>query len=210
MSVSRDNRHRFSKPIVEQIMLLEGLGIEGDAHSGATTQHRYLVAKDPTRANLCQVHLIGIELYEHLITDGWSILPGQLGENVTTRGIELMTLSTGSILHLGADARVEITGKRSPCRQINGFQPGLMKAVFGADESGVELHGPASWASCSREASCSQATKYGWNCQRAGSARWSRSDHGATSGRSVDGDTEMRGEDRRKQGQLEVVDRHTA
>jgi MOSC domain-containing protein YiiM len=136
VSVSRDNRHRFIKPIVEQIMLLEGLGIEGDAHSGATTQHRYLVAKDPTRANLCQVHLIGIELYEHLITDGWSILPGQLGENVTTRGIELMTLSTGSILHLGADARVEITGKRSPCRQINGFQPGLMKAVFGADESG--------------------------------------------------------------------------
>jgi MOSC domain-containing protein YiiM len=136
VSVSRDDRHRFSKPVVEQIVLLDGLGIEGDAHCGATTQHRYLVEKDPARANLCQVHLIGVELYDDLMRDGWSIEPGQLGENVTTRGIELMSLPTGSILHLGADARIEITGKRSPCSQINGFQHGLVKAVFGVDETG--------------------------------------------------------------------------
>jgi MOSC domain-containing protein YiiM len=136
VAVSRDDRHRFSKPVVQQIVLLGGLGIKGDAHCGATTQHRYLVEKDPARANLCQVHLIGAELYDNLVEDGWSIAPGQLGENVTTRGIELMSLPTGSILHLGTDARVEITGKRSPCRQINGFQPGLVKAVFGVDETG--------------------------------------------------------------------------
>lgn len=136
VSVSRDERHRFSKPVVEQIVLLDGLGIEGDAHCGSTTQHRYLVEKDPTRANLCQVHLIGVELYDDLVRAGWSIVPGELGENVTTRGVELISLPTGSILHLGADARIEITGKRSPCGQINGFQPGLVKAVFGVDEHG--------------------------------------------------------------------------
>jgi len=136
VAVSRDDRHRFSKPVVEEVVLLEGLGIEGDAHCGATTQHRYLLEKDPGRANLCQVHLIGVELYEDLVRDGWSIAPGQLGENLTTRGVDLMALPTGSILHLGPDARVEITGKRSPCSQINGFQPGLVKAVFGVDASG--------------------------------------------------------------------------
>ena len=135
-SVSRDDRHRFSKARVDRIVLLGGLGVEGDAHCGATTRHRYLVEKDPTRANLCQVHLIPVELYDDLVKGGWSIAPGELGENVTTRGIELMSLPTGSILHLGVDARVEITGKRSPCSQINGFQPGLVKAVFGADETG--------------------------------------------------------------------------
>jgi MOSC domain-containing protein YiiM len=136
VSVSRDDFHRFSKPVVEQIVLLAGLGIDGDAHCGATTQHRYLVERDPTRANLCQVHLIGVELYADLVRDGWAIEPGQLGENVTTRGIDLMSLPSGSILYLGTDASVEITGKRSPCGQINGFQPGLVKAVFGANGSG--------------------------------------------------------------------------
>lgn len=136
VSVSRDDRHNFSKSAVEEIMLLTALGIEGDAHCGATTQHRYLVAKDPTRPNLCQVHVIAIELYENLVAKGWTIAPGQLGENVTTRGIDLMSLPTGSVLHLGAEARIEITGKRSPCSQIDGFQPGLLKAVFGVDESG--------------------------------------------------------------------------
>ena len=137
VSVSRDDFHQFSKPMVEQILLLTGLGIDGDAHCGATTQHRYLVKKDPQRPNLCQVHFIGVELYDDLTRAGWPIEPGQLGENVTTRGIDLMSLPSGSILHLGTEARVEITGKRSPCNQINGLQPGLMKAVFDVNESGM-------------------------------------------------------------------------
>jgi MOSC domain-containing protein YiiM len=136
VSVSRDELHRFSKPVVTEIVLLAGLGIHGDAHCGATTQHRYLVKKDPMRPNLCQVHLVGLELYDDLARDGWPIEPGQLGENVTTRGIDLMSLASGSILHLGTGASIRITGKRSPCNQIDGVQPGLMKAVFGAHESG--------------------------------------------------------------------------
>ena len=136
VSVSRDDLHQFSKHVVDRIILLAGLGIDGDAHCGATTQHRYLVAKDPARPNLCQVHLLGVELYDDLARAGWSIEPGQLGENVTTRGIDLMSLPSGSILHLGTEASVEITGKRSPCRQINGLAPGLMTAVFGMNGSG--------------------------------------------------------------------------
>ena len=136
VSVSRDDAHRFSKPVVGEITLLDGLGVEGDAHCGATTRHRYLTAKDPTRPNLCQVHLIGAELYDDLVAQGWSIRAGQLGENVTTRGVDLLALPTGSILRLGADAVVEITGKRSPCSQINGFEPGLLRAVFGPDDGG--------------------------------------------------------------------------
>jgi MOSC domain-containing protein YiiM len=136
VSVGRDESHQFSKPVVEQIILLAGLGIDGDAHCGATTQHRYLVKKDPGRPNLCQVHLIGVELYAELVLAGWSIEPGELGENVTTRGLDLMSLPSGSILHLGAEASIEITGKRSPCSQINGLAPGLMKAVFGVNGSG--------------------------------------------------------------------------
>ncbi|MBG6107202.1 MOSC domain-containing protein [Frigoribacterium sp. CG_9.8] len=137
VSVGRDDSHQFSKPVVEQIILLAGLGIEGDAHCGATTQHRYLVKKDPGRPNLCQVHLIGVELYADLVRARWSIEPGELGENVTTRGLDLMSLPSGSILHLGAEASIEITGKRSPCSQINGLAPGLMKAVFGVNGSGT-------------------------------------------------------------------------
>lgn len=136
VSVSRDELHRFSKPVVTEIVLLAGLGIDGDAHCGVTTQHRYLIKKDPMRPNLCQVHLVGLELYDDLARDGWPIEPGQLGENVTTRGIDLMSLPSGSILHLGADASIRITGKRSPCNQIDGFQPRLMKEVFGVHESG--------------------------------------------------------------------------
>ncbi len=135
-SVSRDDQHRFAKPVVREIRLLEGLGVYGDAHCGATTRHRYLMERDPARPNLCQVHLIGVELYDDLADDGWSIGPGQLGENVTTREIELMSLPTGTILRLGGEACVEVTGRRSPCRQINGFRAGLVKAVFGANENG--------------------------------------------------------------------------
>jgi MOSC domain-containing protein YiiM len=135
-SVSRDDRHNFSKPAVDEILLLDGLGIEGDAHCGATTQHRYLMKKDPTLPNLCQVHLMPAELYDDLTAEGWRVDAGSLGENVTTRGLDLMALSTGTLVRLGSDAVVEVTGRRSPCSQINGFEPGLLKAVFAPDEKG--------------------------------------------------------------------------
>ncbi|KGJ78382.1 molybdenum cofactor biosysynthesis protein [Cryobacterium roopkundense] len=134
VSVSRDDRHRFSKPTVSEIRLLTGYGVEGDTHAGATTQHRFLAKKDPTRPNLTQVHLIQAELFDDL--DGFTVTPGELGENVTTRGVDLMSLPLGARLHLGADAVVEITGMRSPCSSINGYQPGLMKALITTDAAG--------------------------------------------------------------------------
>jgi len=136
ISVSRDDRHRFSKPTVPSIRLTEGFGVEGDAHAGATVQHRYLRAKDPTAPNLTQVHLIHAELFEELAAAGFTVAAGELGENVTTGGLDLMTLPLGTRLHLGADAVIELTGMRNPCSLINSLQKGLMKTVVGTDASG--------------------------------------------------------------------------
>lgn len=135
-SVSRDLTHNFTKEVTPTISLLTGLGVEGDAHCGVTTQHRYLMERDPTRANLCQVHLIGVELYDDLQFHGWTVSAGSLGENITTSGIDLMALSTGTILRIGTEAIIEVTGKRSPCTQINGLERGLMKAVFSENANG--------------------------------------------------------------------------
>ena len=117
-------------------MLLEGVGVEGDSHCGVTTQHRYLMKKDPGLPNLCQVHLLQSELYDDLAVKGFSATAGQLGENVTTRGIDLMALPLGALVSIGNTAVLEITGRRSPCNQINGLEKGLMKAVFAADSTG--------------------------------------------------------------------------
>ncbi|MGX1786403.1 MOSC domain-containing protein [Bosea sp. NPDC055332] len=136
VAVARDQGHRFSKPILPAIRLLAGLGIEGDAHCGETVKHRSRVAVDPTQPNLRQIHLIHGELFDELATGGFSIRPGDTGENVTTRGIDLLALPTGTRLRLGADALVEITGLRNPCVQIETFQPGLLKAVLGRDPDG--------------------------------------------------------------------------
>lgn len=129
-SVSLNPQHGFSKHPRPGITLLAGLGVEGDAHLGKNTQHLYLVRKDPTRPNLCQVHLLHQELHEHLNATGFNISPGDMGENITTHGLDLMTLPTGTFLHLGSTAIVEITGLRDPCAQLNTLAPGLMKAVI--------------------------------------------------------------------------------
>ncbi|WP_174776775.1 MOSC domain-containing protein [Cryobacterium sp. TMT3-29-2] len=135
-SVCRDDRHAFSKPTVPEIRMIAGLGIEGDAHAGATTQHRYLVVKDPTRANLTQVHFMAAELFDELREAGFEVSPGELGENITTRGLDLFGLPLGARLRLGPDAVVEITGMRNPCSLINGFQKGLMKTLIDTDDAG--------------------------------------------------------------------------
>jgi MOSC domain-containing protein YiiM len=133
--VSRAASHSFSKPTVDAITLIEGWGVEGDAHAGATAQHLYVVKKDPARANLTQVHLLQAELFDEL--DGrFAVLPGELGENVTTRGVDLLALPLGTRLHLGREAIVEVTGLRSPCSKINTYQDGLMKALVAKDDDG--------------------------------------------------------------------------
>ena len=128
--------HSFSKPVREAIQLLAGLGVEGDAHCGATVKHRSRVAADPTQPNLRQVHLIHAELFEELRTRGFTVGPGGLGENVTTRGIDLLGLQAGTLLRLGGAAVIEVTGLRNPCAQIDQFQDGLLKAVLDRDAAG--------------------------------------------------------------------------
>jgi MOSC domain-containing protein YiiM len=137
VAVSRDGAHHFSKPVVDEIVLIEGWGVEGDAHAGTTVQHRSRVARDPSQPNLRQVHLIHGELFDEVAEAGFTVEPGQMGENVTTRGIDLLGLPSGTLLHLGDDAVVLVTGLRNPCQQINGFEPGLLRAVLGRDEDGT-------------------------------------------------------------------------
>nr|WP_240897002.1 MOSC domain-containing protein [Kineococcus vitellinus] len=116
--------------------MLAGLGVEGDAHAGSTVQHRSRVAADPTQPNLRQVHLIHGELHEELRRQGFEVGPGQLGENITTEGLDLLGLPRGTRLHLGEHAVLEVTGLRNPCAQINAFQPGLLKALTPRDAEG--------------------------------------------------------------------------
>ena len=130
IAVSRSLGHTFSKPNEGSIRLLPGLGVEGDAHMGVTVKHRSRVAKDPTAPNLRQVHLIHAELHDELEAAGFRLWPGAMGENVTTRGVDLLGLPTGTRLRLGADAVIEITGLRNPCAQLNKIQPGLMAATL--------------------------------------------------------------------------------
>lgn len=129
-AVSLSPRHTFSKHTAEQITLLEGLGVEGDAHCGITVKHRSDVARDPTRLNLRQVHLIHSELFDELREQGFAVEASMLGENVTTRGVDLLALPVDTELQLGACAVVRLTGLRSPCSQIDGLQKGLMSAVI--------------------------------------------------------------------------------
>jgi MOSC domain-containing protein YiiM len=136
VAVSRSAGHTFSKPNEGSIRLVEGLGVEGDAHLGVTVKHRSRVAKDPTVANLRQVHLIHAELMDELEAAGFRLWPGAMGENVTTRGVDLLGLPTGAKLRLGDKAVIEVTGLRNPCRQLNDFQPGLMNATLDRDADG--------------------------------------------------------------------------
>ncbi|MGW0394826.1 MOSC domain-containing protein [Streptomyces sp. NPDC003042] len=135
-AVSRNDVYSFTKPNRESITLLAGLGVEGDVHAGVTVKHRSRVAQDPTQPNLRQVHLIHRELFDEVAGSGFSVEPGQLGENVTTQGIDLLALPTGTLLRLGEEAVVEVTGLRNPCLQIDNFQGGLLKQVVGRDEEG--------------------------------------------------------------------------
>lgn len=135
-AVSRSATHSFSKDDQREIRLVAGLGVEGDAHAGTTVQHRSRVARDPRQPNLRQVHLIHAELHEELRRAGFDVAAGQMGENVTTRGVDLLGLPAGTRLRLGDEAIVEITGLRNPCAQLDALQPGLMAAVLDRDERG--------------------------------------------------------------------------
>ncbi|MFI5980513.1 MOSC domain-containing protein [Streptomyces sp. NPDC051555] len=135
-AVNSNDVYSFTKPTRESITLLVGLGVEGDVHAGVTVKHRSRVAQDPTQPNLRQVHLIHRELFDEVAQEGFEVAAGQLGENVTTEGIDLLGLPTGALLCFGEGAVVEVTGLRNPCLQIDAFQQGLLKQVVGRDETG--------------------------------------------------------------------------
>lgn len=136
IAVSRSESYTFSKPNQSEIVLIAGYGVEGDVHAGKTVKHRYLMNKDATRPNLRQVHLIEIELLKSLNEQDFSVFPGQLGENITTRGLNLLELPTGTKLQLGVEAVVQLTALRNPCHQIDDFQKGLLKVVLDKDDEG--------------------------------------------------------------------------
>jgi hypothetical protein len=136
VAVCASPTHSFHKPIRDLIRLVNGLGVEGDAHCGRSVRHRSRVAIDPTRPNLRQVHLIHLELIEELRASSFEVAPGQMGENVTTRGLDLLGLPVGSLLRLGDEAVVEVTGLRNPCAQLDAFRPGLKSALLGRDADG--------------------------------------------------------------------------
>ena len=136
VAVNRSGSHTFSKPPQLGIRLVEGLGVEGDAHCGATVKHRSRVARDPSAPNLRQVHLISTEIHDELRALGFSVGPGEMGENVTTRGIDVLSLPFGARLRLGSSAVVEVTGLRNPCGQLNGLASGLRDALLEHDDEG--------------------------------------------------------------------------
>ncbi|WP_327694163.1 MOSC domain-containing protein [Streptomyces sp. NBC_00459] len=136
VAVSSNGGYSFSKPNRDSVRLLAGLGVEGDVHAGTTVKHRSRMAKDPTVPNLRQVHLIHEELLTEVGEEGFEVAPGELGENITTRGIDLLALPVGTLLHIGDDVVLTVTGLRNPCLQIDNFQDGLLKRVVGRDDAG--------------------------------------------------------------------------
>jgi len=137
LAVARSPRHRFSKQTEPAIILVEGLGVQGDAHAGVTVRHRSRVARNPAQPNLRQVHLIHSELFAELAAQGFTLHPGGMGENVTTAGIALLDLPVGTILRLGDEAELAVTGLRNPCLQLDRFAPGLMAATLQTTERGL-------------------------------------------------------------------------
>jgi MOSC domain-containing protein YiiM len=136
-AVCVSGEHAFSKESVQSATVLEGLGIEGDAHAGVTVQHLFRMAKDPTTPNLRQVHLMHAELHDELRAAGHPVRAGSLGENLTTRGIALLELPTGARLRVGSSVVLEVTGLRNPCWQIDDFSPGLLKLVLRKEADGT-------------------------------------------------------------------------
>jgi MOSC domain-containing protein YiiM len=137
LAVSRSATHSLSKGGQLSIQLLAGLGVADDAHAGVTVQHRSRVARDPSQPNLRQIHLIHAELHEELRARGFNVAAGQMGENITTQGIDLLGLPTGARLWLGDEAVIELTGLRNPCKQLETIRRGLMAAVLDRDANGA-------------------------------------------------------------------------
>ena len=139
VAVHRSDGHTFSKRTEDSITLVAGLGVEGDAHQGARVKHRSRVARDPEQPNLRQVHLMPSEVLEEAVANGFTVGPGDLGENVTTEGLDLIRLPAGSSVRIGDEAVVALTGVRNPCVQIDAFAEGLQGLMLGREHDGSLL-----------------------------------------------------------------------
>lgn len=136
VGLATSRAHRFSKESVRWVEMQRALGVRGDCHAGRTVQHLSRLRREPASPNLRQVHVIQAELFDALLDQGHRVRPGELGENVTTRGVDLLSLPTGTRLGLGAEAEIEITGLRNPCVQIDRFDAGLLAMVLSRNEAG--------------------------------------------------------------------------
>lgn len=136
ISLSKDLSHRFSKQSCDSLVFLEGLGVEGDAHCGETVKHRSRVKADPTQPNFRQVHLIHSELLSELRAQGFMVEAGTMGENILTEGIELLSLPKNTLLEIGNEVVLKVTGLRNPCAQLDNYQQGLTQAVLDRDSEG--------------------------------------------------------------------------
>lgn len=135
IAVASDSGHNFSKPLRPVINLIAGFGVEGDAHAGKTVQHLWDKKKTPYAPNLRQVHLVHEEIFAQLAEDGFTVTPGDIGENIVTRGIDLLNLPLATQLEFQSGAVVELTGLRDPCSKLNKVQDGLIhKFVYKSEE----------------------------------------------------------------------------
>ncbi|HLS44001.1 MAG TPA: MOSC domain-containing protein [Ornithinicoccus sp.] len=179
LAVHRSPRHSFSKPTVEEIELVEGIGVRGDAHAGPTVKHRSRVRADPHQPNLRQVHLIHAELLDDLRAVGHDVQPGELGENITTRDIRLLELPVGTRLTIG-EAVITVSGLRNPCRQINGFQPGLLRHVLRQGPVGSLERLTGVMGTVSRGGTVRPTTTSRWSSRRSRTTCRRRSEHLST------------------------------
>lgn len=137
VAVSLSAKHGFSKVPQAAIRLIAGEGVEGDVHRGERTQHLYRMRQDPTQPNLCQVHLLSSEKLEELRAKEFAVRPGDLGENILTEGLDLLNLPLATLLRVGEDALLQVTGLRTPCLKIDKYQRGLQQHMWGErDELG--------------------------------------------------------------------------
>jgi MOSC domain-containing protein YiiM len=164
IGLSATARHRFSKAPQLSLRLVAGLGVEGDAHFGETMKHRSRWAKNPRQPNTRQVHVIHAELFDELAAKGFALAPGEMGENVTTPGIDILALSAGTQLRLGAEAMIEVTGLRNPCIQMDRFAPGLMAATLDrtADGSPIRKAGIMAVVLQGGDVHCGDAVAIAW------------------------------------------------
>jgi MOSC domain-containing protein YiiM len=132
VAVSARKGHGVGKTPRDNIVLQGGLGVQGDAHRGETVKHRSRARFNPSLPNLRQVHIMHVELFDELADKGFSVAPGQMGENISTRGIDLLGLPTGAHLKIG-ESVIELTGLRNPCIQLERMMPGLMAACLDRD-----------------------------------------------------------------------------